>query len=206
MGHEFLRVNLEYPQKRHIDRMVEALKDDGLIIYPTDTTYGLGGSLFSKKAIEKIYMLKPHKKKKPLTFLCSDLKDISRYAHVPDLAYRVMKRLIPGPYTFILEATREVPKLVMTNRKTVGIRVPDNNICLQLVEGLGNPIISTTAVSAQKEYFDDPYDLRDRLGHAVDYIVDGGLLAFDPSTVIDLTDPDGVKIIREGKGDISNVI
>lgn len=205
MGHEFLRVNLEYPQKRHIEKLVESLRNDGLIIYPTDTTYGLGGSLMSKKAIDKIYLLKPHKKKKPLTFLCSDLKHISTYANVSDLAYRVMKRLIPGPYTFILEATREVPKLVMTNRKTVGIRVPDNNICLQIIEELGNPIISTTAVSAQKEYFDDPYDLRDRMGHAVDYIVDGGLLAFEPSTVIDLTNPNEVTIIREGKGDISNI-
>lgn len=206
MSHEFLKINLEHPQKRHIDRIVESLRDDGLVVYPTDTTYGLGGSLFSKKAVERIYMLKPHKKKKPLTFICADLKDISRYAYVSDLAYRVMKRLIPGPYTFILEATREVPKLVMTNRKTVGIRVPDNNVCRMLIEGLGNPIISTTAVSMQKEYFDDPYDLRASLGHAVDYIVDSGPLAFEPSTVIDLTDASDVSVIREGKGPIEGLI
>ena len=147
-----LKINPHVPNTRLIDMAVESLAEGGLIAYPTDTAYGIGSSLFSKKGIKRIYMLKPHKKEKPLTFLCADLKDISRYAHVSDEAYRIMKRLTPGPFTFILNATREAPKLMMTNRKTVGIRVPDNRVCQALIAGLGNPIISTTAMTQSREY------------------------------------------------------
>lgn len=195
-----LKVNFYIPNVRLIGMAVEALSGGGLIAYPTDTAYGLGTDLHSKKGIEKIYMLKPHKKKKPLTFLCSDLKDISRYAHVSDEAYRVMKRLTPGPFTFVLHATKEVPKLVMTPRKTVGIRVPDNTICQALISGLGRPIISTTAQSQNREYIDDPDQIMRSLGHALDYVIDGGQLPYALSTVIDLTDGAAPTVIRQGKG------
>ncbi len=195
-----LDINQKVPDARLIRKAVNALNNDKLIAYPTDTVYGLGASLFSKKAIEKIYMLKPHKKKKPLTFVCSDLKDISRYAVVSDEAYRIMKKLAPGPFTFILNATREVPRLVMTQRKTVGIRIPDNNICQAIIGELGHPIISTTAMSQDREYIDDPDLIMEQLGHALEYVIDGGTLPYELSTVIDLTDDDNLKIIREGKG------
>jgi len=199
-----LKANPVHPQKRHIEHVVDSLRNAGMIVYPTDTTYGLGADLFSKKGIDRIYRIKPQKKKKPLSFICADLKDISRYAHVSDSAYRIMKRLLPGPYTFVLPATREVPRLVMTKRKTVGIRVPDNNICLEIVRALGNPVISTSATSDQK-YFDDPDIIEDKLGHAVDYILDGGIIPFEPSTVIDFTDGDEPVLLREGKGDLSSI-
>ncbi len=195
-----LKVNPTYPQKRQIGRAVDSLRKSGVIIYPTDTTYGMGADLFNKKGIDRIYRLKPHKKKRALSFICADLKDISRYAQVSNAAYRVMKELLPGPYTFILNATKEVPKLVMTKRKTVGIRVPDNNICQALIEELGNPIISTTAMASDRSYYDDPDDISDKLGHAVDYILDGGIIPREPSTVIDFSEGDDVLIVREGKG------
>ncbi|HOO55873.1 MAG TPA: L-threonylcarbamoyladenylate synthase [bacterium] len=198
-----LKINQEYPQGRLIGQAVEALNNNHLIAYPTDTTYGLGASLFSKKAIERIYLLKPHKKTKPLTFLCADLSDISNYAYVPDDAYRIMKKLTPGPFTFILNATKEVPKLVMTKRKTVGIRVPGDNICQALIRELGNPIISTTAVNQNREYFDDPDLIKDSLGHALEYVIDGGIRPYDQSTVIDFSGGDEPVVIREGKGDVS---
>ncbi|MFA6449799.1 MAG: L-threonylcarbamoyladenylate synthase [bacterium] len=201
-----LKTHAEHPDIRLIRKAAEALKGDKLIAYPTDTVYGLGASLFSKKAIEKIYMLKPHKKKKPLTFVCADLKDISRYAQVSDAAYRIMKKLAPGPYTFILNATREVPRLMMTPRKTVGIRVPDNEVCQAIIAEIGNPIISTTAMSQDREYLDDPDDIMDSLGHALEYVIDIGRLPYELSTVIDLTDCDTPVIIRQGKGDISGII
>lgn len=200
-----LKVNNSYPQKRHIGRVVDSLRKSGIIIYPTDTTYGLGADLFDKKGIDRIYRMKPQKKKTGLSFICSDLKDISRYAHVSDAAYRVMKELLPGPYTFILYATKEVPKLVMTKRKTVGIRVPENNICRALIEELGNPIISTTAVTSDDTYYDDPDDINDKLGHAVDYVIDGGVIPRKPSTVIDFSGGDEAVILREGKGPIRGI-
>jgi tRNA threonylcarbamoyl adenosine modification protein (Sua5/YciO/YrdC/YwlC family) len=201
-----LKTNSDHPNIRLIRKAVEALNGDKLIAYPTDTVYGLGASLFSKKAIEKIYMLKPHKKKKPLTFVCADLKDISRYAQVSDEAYRIMRKLAPGPFTFILNATREVPRLVMTPRKTVGIRIPNDTVCQAIIAELGNPIISTSAMSQDREYLDDPDDILESLGHALEYVIDVGRLPYELSTVVDLTDNDSPVIVRQGKGDLSEVM
>ena len=137
-----LPINPDDPQLRLIQRVANILKRGGLIAYPTDTYYGIGCDILNKRAIEKIYLLKQRDKSQPFSFICADLKNISQYAKVSNYAYKTMKRLLPGPYTFILTGTKLVPKIMLTKRKTAGIRVPANNICLALVRALGNPIIS----------------------------------------------------------------
>src|SRR5574344_1544118 len=152
-----LSINTQNPQMRLIKKAVVVLRNGGDVIYPTDTVYGLGCDLSNKKGIEKIYEIKKRNKKQPLSFICSDLKHISQYAKVTDYAYKTMKRLLPGSYTFILEASRLVPKIILPKRPTTGIRVPDNNICLALVSELGQPIISTSVKTAEGEDMGSPY-------------------------------------------------
>jgi len=149
-------INPENPQERLITNVVEILKKGGVIAYPTDTYYGIGCDIMNKKAIEKIYQLKQRNKIKPFSFICSGLKNISHYAKVSNYAYKTMKRLLPGPYTFILGGSKLVPKIMLTKRKTAGIRVPDNSICLALIEALGNPIISTSATKPDGTIIYDP--------------------------------------------------
>jgi len=151
-----IEINAINPQTRLICRVVEHLKKGGIIAYPTDTYYGIGCDIMNKKAIEKIYQLKQRNKSKPFSFICSGLKNISHYAKVSNYAYNNMKRLLPGPYTFILEGSKLVPKIMLTKRKTAGIRVPDNAICLALVEELGNPIITTSATEPDGSILHDP--------------------------------------------------
>jgi tRNA threonylcarbamoyl adenosine modification protein (Sua5/YciO/YrdC/YwlC family) len=194
-----VEINPRHPQPRLIRRVVEALAQGAVISYPTDTVYGIGCDIFSKSGIERIYQLKDRSRKKPLSFICSDLKDISRYAQVPDSAYRIMRKYLPGPYTFILEATKEVPRIMMSKRRTVGIRVPDNPICLSLVEELMHPIISTSANISNESPICDAKEIYDQLGKVLDLVIDGGPLPNVPSTVIDLTG-DMPYVIREGKG------
>jgi tRNA threonylcarbamoyl adenosine modification protein (Sua5/YciO/YrdC/YwlC family) len=190
---------------RLIRKAIEILQDGGIIIYPTDTVYGMGCELYNKKGIEKIYEIKRRSKKQPLSFVCADLKDISRYARVSDYAYKTMKRLLPGPYTFILEASRLVPKIILPKRHTTGIRVPDNQICLSLVGELGHPIISTSVTVEDGEVLSNPLEIRERFEHRVDLIIDGGILVSEPSSVISLVD-DSIEIVRVGKGDVSTLI
>ena len=187
---------------RLIKKAADVLRDGGVIIYPTDTVYGLGCALSNKKGIERIYELKKRNKKKPLSFVCSDLKHISQYAKVTDYAYKTMKRLLPGAYTFILEASRLVPKIILPKRSTTGIRVPDNQICLALIKELGEPIISTSVKTAQGESLSDPCLIKENFNRVVDLIIDGGIIMPEPSSVISLVD-DNIEIIRIGKGDIS---
>ena len=191
-----LRINPENPQQRLINRVCEVLENGGLIAYPTDTFYGIGCDLYNKKAIQMIYRLKNRPLKKPFSFVCDSLKEISRYARVSNYAYKTMKRLLPGPYTFVLEGTRLVPKIMLTKRKTVGIRVPDNKICLAIVKTFGRPIISTSAK------YHDPETIRDEYSAYLEIVVDGGHLYPSPSSVISLIG-DEPEIIREGKGDVS---
>ena len=134
------------PEIWYLIDAIDVIRKGGVMAYPTDTVYGLGCDLFDKKAIERIYQIKKMPKRKPLSFICSDLKHISEYAHISNKAYRLMKRLLPGPYTFILPATHKVPRLMLTKRRTVGIRIPDNKICMELLAQLGNPIISTSLI------------------------------------------------------------
>ena len=197
-----LSINCQNPQMRLIKKAVDVLRDGGIIIYPTDTVYGLGCDLSNKKGIEKIYEIKRRNKKQPLSFICSDLKHISQYAKVTDYAYKTMKRLLPGSYTFILEASRLVPKIILPKRPTTGIRVPDNNICMAMVRELGQPIISTSVKTADGEDLGNPYIIEEHFGKLVDLIIDGGNIIPEPSSVISLVD-DNIEILRIGKGDVS---
>jgi tRNA threonylcarbamoyl adenosine modification protein (Sua5/YciO/YrdC/YwlC family) len=197
-----LEINPQNPQKRLIRRSVEILRNGGVISYPTDTFYGIGCDIFNKSAIERVYQLKRRPKYKPFSFICSDLKNISQYAQVTTYAYKTMRRLLPGPYTFILEGARLVPKIMLTRRKTAGIRVPDHAICLAIVGELGHPIISTSATGPDGVVLESPVEIEARLGHALDLIIDGGPIVSKPSSVVSLID-DIPEVIREGQGDLS---
>ena len=199
---QILKINPDNPQGRLINKVVDALKKGEVIAYPTDTVYGIGCDLFNKGAIDKVYRIKGKQRNKPLSFICSDLSDISQYAYVQDYAYKIMKRLLPGPYTFILPATKLVPKTVMTKQKTVGIRVPENNICIEIVKILGHPIINTSITRDADALFEDADAIREIYGHQLTYIIDGGRIMAEHSTVVDLTG-DAPVILREGKGDTS---
>ena len=198
-----IQINPKNPQPRLISQAVETLKNGGIIAYPTDTIYGIGCDIMNKKAIEKIYRLKQRGKNKPFSFVCSDLKHISDYAKVSNYAYKTMKRLLPGPYTFVLEGSRMVPKIMLTKRKTAGIRVPYHEICLNLVEGLENPIISTSASMPDGEIFHDPSLLHDHFGVHLDLVIDGGPVSDEPSSVVSLID-DEPEVFRKGLGDVSS--
>jgi len=197
-----ISINPKNPQLRLIRRVVEVLEKGGIIGYPTDTIYGVGCDLFHPEAIRRIHRLKKTEATKPLSFICSDLKDISRYAYVSNYAYKTMKRLFPGPYTFILKATRLVPKIAMTKQKTVGIRIPDNKICLSLVRSLGHPIISTSVYKPDESLFNDPLEIEERFMKQLDLVIDGGVILPEHSSIVDLTD-EFPKVIRKGKGDVS---
>ena len=191
-----LSINPDNPQQRLIQRVVDVLEEGGLIAYPTDTFYGIGCDLLNKKGIQQIHRIKNRPLKKPFSVVCDSLKEISKYAKVSNYAYKTMKRLLPGPYTFVLEGTKLVPKIMLTKRKTVGIRVPDNNVCLGIVRTLGRPVISTSAG------LDDPYEIEEAYKPFLDVVVDGGPLFPSPSSVVALIE-DTPEIIREGKGDVN---
>jgi tRNA threonylcarbamoyl adenosine modification protein (Sua5/YciO/YrdC/YwlC family) len=197
-----LNINPNNPQHRLIMKVVDILKNGGIVVYPTDTYYGIGCDIMNKKAIERIYQLKQRNKSKPFSFICSDLKNISRYAKVSNYAYKTMKRLLPGPYTFILEGSKLVPKIMLTKRKTAGIRVPDNPICLNLVKELGNPVITTSATMPDGTIFHDASLIHDYFGSRVDAVIDGSVVPGSPSSVILLIN-DIPEVIRRGLGDVS---
>jgi len=195
-------VNPDNPQQRLIDQVVQLLRRGGIIAYPTDTYYGIGCDIMNKKAIERIYQLRQRDKKKPFSFICSSLKNISHYAKVTNYAYKNMRRLLPGPYTFVLPGSKLVPKIMLTKRKTAGIRVPDNRICMALVEALGNPIISTSAKDAEGAIFYDASLINEHFGNRLDAVIDGGYVPGQPSSVVSIID-DTPEVIREGVGDVS---
>ena len=197
-----IEINPNNPQPRRIAQVVEILKRGGIIAYPTDTYYGIGCDIMNKKAIERVYHLKQRHKSKPFSFICADLKHISRYAKVSNYAYKTMKRLLPGPYTFILPGSKQVPKMMLTRRKNAGIRVPDNQICTSLVRQLGNPIISTSAATVEGEVLNEPWLIEEHFGKLINIVVDGGLVAGEPSSVISLVD-DEPEVLRAGAGDVS---
>lgn len=197
-----LKINPYNPQQRLVAKVVDILRQGGVVAYATDTVYGIGCDIMNKKAIEKIYQIKQRDKKKPFSFMCSDLKNISRYAKVSNYAYKTMRRLLPGPYTFVLEGSREVPKMMLTPRKTAGIRVPDHALCLALVHELGNPILTTSATKGDGTVFDDASLIHDHFGPRIDVVIDSGPVPGRPSSVISLIG-DVPEVIRSGAGDVS---
>jgi tRNA threonylcarbamoyl adenosine modification protein (Sua5/YciO/YrdC/YwlC family) len=197
-----IHINPDNPQPRLINQVVQILERGGIIAYPTDTYYGIGCDILNKKAIERIYQLRQRDKSKPFSFICSSLKNISDYAKVTNYAYKNMRRLLPGPYTFVLAGSKLVPKIMLTKRKTAGIRVPDNLICMALVEGLGNPVISTSAKAPDGSIFYDPSLIHEHFGNRLDAVIDGGYVPGQPSSVVSIID-DTPEIIREGVGDVS---
>ena len=201
-----LRIYPENPNPKAVNTVVECLQDGGIVIYPTDTIYGIGCDIFKQKSIERIISIIGEKKKKDaLTFICHDLSNLSDYTKPLDYSvFKAMKRVLPGPYTFILEANNSVPKLLQSHKKTIGIRIPDNNIIREIVRQLGHPILSTSVKDDDEviEYTTDPELIYERYGDLVDIVIDGGYGDNTPSTVVDCTGG-GIEVVREGKGDVS---
>jgi tRNA threonylcarbamoyl adenosine modification protein (Sua5/YciO/YrdC/YwlC family) len=195
-------INEQNPQKRLIDKAVEVLREGGVIVYPTDTVYAYGCDINDKRAIEKIYWIKKIGRNKPLSFIFSDISEISDYVrNISDRAFKIMKRAFPGPYTLIFKATKLVPKVAITNQKTIGVRIPDDKIAMALVRALGRPIMSSSVNTANGEYIVEPKDLEKIFRNEVDLVIDAGPKISEPSTIIDLTEGSPV-VIREGKGEI----
>ena len=198
-------IDPDHPQPRHIARAVAVLEAGGLVAYPTDTYFAIGCDLFQKKAIERLALLKGRDEKKPFSFLCADLSDLAKYAIVDNDKYRILRRLTPGPYTFVLLATRLVPRTSLRPQRTVGIRVPDAPVARALVEALGRPLATTSAAIGDDEPLIAADDIQEQLGHGVDLILDGGYTLNEPSTVLDLTGPQAV-VLREGKGKAEGIV
>ncbi len=203
---QLLVLDEDRPNPRKIQKAAEVLAAGGVIAYPTDTVYGIGCDLHHRKAIDRIYRIKGLTRDHRLSFICQDLSNITEYAYVTDFAYRWMKRLLPGPYTVVLQASKMVPKILLEKRREVGIRVPDNTTCLELTKTLGHPIISTSAQDpVTREILTDPDEVKKRLGNQLDLVLDGGLLTKELSTVVSLID-DEINILREGKGPVDLLI
>jgi len=188
-----------HPQPRTVERAAKVLEDGGLLAYPTDTYYGLGCDLNSKKGIDRLYGIKGRDRKKPLAFLCPDLSDVSKYAKVTNFQYRTMRQLTPGPFTFVLEATRLVPTIMQTKQSQVGIRVPETPLMLAIAAKLGRPIVTTSATDEDGEPLIDARDIKEAVGNRLDLILDGGVQENQPSTVVSLLN-DQIEILRQGKG------
>jgi tRNA threonylcarbamoyl adenosine modification protein (Sua5/YciO/YrdC/YwlC family) len=199
---KIIRIYPENPHQRAIDMAVEVLRSDGVISYPTDTIYGLGASIRSKTALERIYTIKKITGTKLLSFICSDIKQIAEYAHISNANYKILRKCLPGAFTFILPATANAPKKLFQKRRTVGVRIPDSRLCNMLAESLGIPIISTSVPAGPYEVLNDPFEIDARMGHQLDLILDGGILVSEPSTIVDLTG-NAPEIIRTGRGDTS---
>ena len=203
-----LHIHPDNPQARNIAMVTEKLREGGVIIYPTDTIYGLGCDIFNTKAIERICRIKNvDPKKAQFSFVCADLSDLSQYTKsISTPIFRILKNSLPGPYTFILEASKQVPKLLKSKKDTVGIRVPDHNITQAIVKALGNPIMSMSLpMEIDVEYFTDPEQMYDMFANQVDIVVDGGPGGTVPSTVIDCTQGQ-LELIRAGAGEWEEIV
>lgn len=200
-----VKIYPENPNPRDIQKVVNCLENGGIIIYPTDTIYGIGCDIFKVKSVEKIAEFLGNKKKKAhFTFICSDLSHLSDYTKpLNNQIFKMMKKALPGPFTFILEANNNVPKLLQSNKKTVGIRVPDNNIIREITRVLGRPILSTSVKDDDEivEYTTDPELIYEKYGDFVDIVIDGGAGDNVPSTVVNCVGGD-IEVLREGKGDV----
>lgn len=201
---QLITIHPENPQPRLVQQAVEVLQKGGLLVYPTDSAYALGCHIGDKHALDRIRALRQLDKHHNFTLVCKDLSELATYARVNNAAFRLLKSHTPGPYTFILEATAEVPRRLMhPKRKTIGLRVPQNPIAQALLAALGEPLMTSSLILPNDTLpLTDPYDIKDLLNHAVDLIIDGGFCGFDPTTVIDLTG-DQPNVIREGCGSIA---
>lgn len=199
-----IEINAQHPEPRKIQRAVEALRQGEVIVYPTDTVYGIGCALGNKRGVDRIFHLTGKDESQPLTFLCADLSDIAKYAVVENHHYRMLKRLLPGPYTFVLPATREVPRTLLSKRKTVGIRVPKHPVALALAKALEVPIISTSASHRGEDPLNDPAEIVARF-KGIELVLDAGYCGIVSSTVVDLTGAEPV-IVREGAGPIDDIL
>lgn len=197
-----LTIHPDNPQPRLIQQVIDSLKKGGIIIYPTDTIYGLGCDITQHKAIERICKIKNiDPAKAQLSFICRDLSHLSDYTKsISTPLYRLLKSYLPGPFTFILPASKQVPRILESKKSTIGLRIPDNTIAMNILEGLGNPILSTSLPGDMVEEYTDPEIMNERFGHLVDYVIDGGIGGMEPSTIVDCTGENPV-IIRQGKGD-----
>lgn len=203
---QFFQIHPDNPQQRLIDKAVEIIKGGGVIVYPTDSGYALGYHIGDKSAMGRVRNIRQLGDKHNFTLVCRDLSEISLYAKVNNTAYRLIKNHTPGPYTFILQATKEVPqRLRNPKRKTIGLRVPDNSIAMALLETLGEPLMSSTLILPGEEMpMTDPYDIRDTLEHSLDLVIDGGYCGFEPTTVVDLTGEVPV-VTRKGLGSVEEL-
>lgn len=197
-------IDAEHPQPRVVEKAVGVLASGGLVAFPTDTYYAVACDLFDKRAIERIYQLKQLPRTHELSFICSDLAEVARYAMLDNAAFRVLRRKTPGPFTFVLPATRLVPDLALRRQKTVGVRLPNSPVALEIVRKLAHPVVATSAATPDGEVLIDARDIRDRLGHGLELVLDGGYQPDEPSTVVDLTGPQPV-VVRVGKGDASDL-
>ena len=197
-----IQIHPEDPQPRLIKQVIECLKDGGVIIYPTDTIYGLGCDIVQQKAIERICLIKNiSPQKAQLSFICRDLSHLSDYTKSIDTPlYRMLKNYLPGPYTFILPASKMVPKILQSKKSTIGLRIPDNVICQHILEAMGNPILSTSLPGEMVEDNTDPEIIYEKFENLVDFVIDGGIGGMIPSTIVDCTSDDW-NIIRQGQGE-----
>ena len=209
MPAEFLSIHPQNPEPRKINRTIEVLQKGGIVIYPTDTIYGIGCDLMNRRAVERLCQvmnIKPTKLN--LSFICGNLSDISRYVKRIDTpVFKILKKSLPGPFTFIFESSSQVPKILGVNKKTVGIRIPDNSIPLELVNHLGNPLITSSIKDDDqiKEYTTDPEEIFEDFKHKVDLVIDGGAGGNVPSTIVDFTG-DEPQMVRRGLGNFDEFI
>ena len=198
-----LSINPKNPQPRLVQQVVELLENDGVIIYPTDTVYGLGCSIYSKKAMKRLHQIKKMDPKKPLTLVCSNQTQIQEYTQgIETPIFKLLRKHLPGPYTFVFRASKIVPKMMLTPRSTVGFRWPDHPITLAIVEMLGHPILSSSLRISEDQLYDDPLEIHDHFKKRVDAVVDGGSIFAEHSTIIDFSQGDPI-LLRQGKGNSS---
>lgn len=201
MAAEIRNIHLENPHARVIKEAADVIRRGGIVVYPTDTIYGLGVDVFNKSAMARVIRLKKASSHKLLSFICPDLKDVARWAVVSNEAYKVMRRVLPGPYTFVLRASREIPKLMLQKQKTIGLRIPDSPVVQALVQELGHPLLSTSVPQGDDGYYTDPQEIADTYNHDIDLILDAGVMFNQPSTIVDFSS-DEPQILREGAGDL----
>jgi tRNA threonylcarbamoyl adenosine modification protein (Sua5/YciO/YrdC/YwlC family) len=199
MAVEIQQIDLEHPHRRLLQHAARILQGGGLIVYPTDTIYGLGADLFNKGAMERIFKLKKTSRQKLLSFVCLDLAQVADWAYVPTSSYRILRRVTPGKYTFVLRASKEVPKILLQKRPTVGVRIPDSAVALGLARELGRPLLSTSVPQGENDYYTDPQAIAETFRHDIDLVLDAGVQANQPSTIIDLSGPAPL-LIRHGAG------